>query len=417
MREGEDARLLVRRHGVAQQVAARLGAVGMQVQVHKQAVGGGGQGAEGAAGGRQDDGRHVGGHVAQDGTHGMDGGLHARRGVGVAPVQVDAPLVQPEVAARHAVGVQHGHNLEHEGGAQRLGIRVARLQQEGDEAVHHVAGGGLAGVHARADEDAGLVAEAVRPRLGGGAREQAGALRHRLPLRHDAVAAGDGEQLHAPAVRRRHQQLARVVHRLRRRRAGPGASRLIAARRDGADGGQCAVNVVQQALAVSVRKRVVERKVDGQGGHEGVGEGDLQVQVGLHRKVARLRHTLPRRRRAADANHRPQVVVIHLGDLVQVGDAHAHLPAGYAAHHREAVPHAVLVLHMQLLAVAGDGHLKHAIRRTPHAPHPPAIKVAREGKPIHARPRRWCGPSARSTAAAATAAPAAAAAAAGAPQE
>ncbi len=71
----------------------------------------------------------------------------------VVAVEVLPQGVGPVKAVVHAVGVDHGHQLEHKEPAQRGGARVVLPQQKGQRAVEHVRGGRLAGVHARRDEE------------------------------------------------------------------------------------------------------------------------------------------------------------------------------------------------------------------------------------------------------------------------
>ena len=84
-------------------------------------------------------------------------------GLGVAPVEVDAPAVGSEVSEVDSVRVEHWDDLEHKPGAQRAGARLVWVEEEGEQAVARKRGGSLSGVNARRDEDTRLVGEAARP--------------------------------------------------------------------------------------------------------------------------------------------------------------------------------------------------------------------------------------------------------------
>ena len=82
---------------------------------------------------------------------GVDGGVEVGVRVAVHAVEVDAALVGAVVAAHHAVGVEHGHQLEHEQVPQLGGPRVLG-GDERQEAREHEAGRRLAGVDTRRHE-------------------------------------------------------------------------------------------------------------------------------------------------------------------------------------------------------------------------------------------------------------------------
>lgn len=77
-------------------------------------------------------------------------------GVLPGPVEVLAGQAAALVAVDDAVGVDHGHDFEDEGVAQQFGLLGLR-GDEVDEAAHHPAAVGLAGVAARGDHDPALL--------------------------------------------------------------------------------------------------------------------------------------------------------------------------------------------------------------------------------------------------------------------
>mmetsp|Transcript_71340 Transcript_71340/g.222552 ORF Transcript_71340/g.222552 Transcript_71340/m.222552 type:complete len:399 (+) Transcript_71340:120-1316(+) len=94
---------------------------------------------------------------------GEDGGVPLQRGLAIDPVEVLPQCVHPLVAELYAVRVEHRHNEEDIPPHQLL-CNVRGRDQEVQQALQHVAGRRLCGVHAGGDEDRLALLEQARPR-------------------------------------------------------------------------------------------------------------------------------------------------------------------------------------------------------------------------------------------------------------
>mmetsp|Transcript_61823 Transcript_61823/g.157165 ORF Transcript_61823/g.157165 Transcript_61823/m.157165 type:complete len:356 (-) Transcript_61823:273-1340(-) len=189
-----------------------------------------------------------------------DGRVLFGGGAAIDPVQVLAEGVGAVVAARDAVGVQDGHDVEDVALQKGLGSRGLRAE-EAQEALQNEAGGRLARVDPRAHEDRPPPRKRPRP---GASRGQAGQ-RRRAPA-GAAGARSDGQQLDSAAVQGVREMLPFDVS-ASRDELGP----------------QCGDELLDSSQGIRVRQREVQLfsklEPSSRGVLEDKGEGAVGIQL------------------------------------------------------------------------------------------------------------------------------------------
>ena len=130
---------------------------------------------------------------------GKDGGVESWAGCAVHPVQVHTPCVCPIMAPEHPIGVQHRRQLKDIFPAEGRRPWILLIEEELEDAQHHIGGAGLSGVNSCREEDHLLPREDVGPRRLLDFWEES--RRNKLSVLGDGVDGADRDQVEPPTFK------------------------------------------------------------------------------------------------------------------------------------------------------------------------------------------------------------------------
>ena len=142
---------------------------------------------------------------------GVNGWMPVRIGIQIDPVQVDAHLICPVVAACHTVRIEHGYKLEDELTPEKFGAWICDAQNELEKPVEDERAGRLARMHATREHEDALSVEAKRPFAFRTIWKQNVRVKTWLTFRLHLRIGANREQIHSTLVQRIREKLAVIV--------------------------------------------------------------------------------------------------------------------------------------------------------------------------------------------------------------